>query len=141
VWNNASFRRSDVHTGIGLLASMFALLLSLQISFGKTTFDTQEEDVTTGGDHRLSCLIACWLTTGLRPKMPANHCGKVPFGHRRNRKHQPGSPEPVYDKILSLFPKSEEQRSKNVGSRDGDRFSRKCTGKMRRRHGDPPHGR
>jgi len=25
---------------------MFALLLSLQLSFGKTTFDTQEEDVT-----------------------------------------------------------------------------------------------
>jgi hypothetical protein len=37
--------KSHVRTGVGLLTSMFALLLSLQLSSGKTTFDTQEQDV------------------------------------------------------------------------------------------------
>jgi hypothetical protein len=35
-----------VQMGIGLLTAMFALLLSLQLSAGKTYFDTQEQDVT-----------------------------------------------------------------------------------------------
>lgn len=35
-----------VRTGVGLLTSMFALLLSLQLSSAKTTFDVQEQDVT-----------------------------------------------------------------------------------------------
>lgn len=34
-----------VRTGVGLLTSMFALLLSLQLSSAKTTFDIQEQDV------------------------------------------------------------------------------------------------
>jgi hypothetical protein len=34
-----------VRTGVGLLTSMFALLLSLQLSSAKTSFDIQEQDV------------------------------------------------------------------------------------------------
>ena len=37
--------RVSLRTGVGLLTSMFALLLSLQLSSGKTIFDTQEQDV------------------------------------------------------------------------------------------------
>jgi len=35
----------SLRTDVGLLTSMFALLLSLQLSSGKTVFDTQEQDV------------------------------------------------------------------------------------------------
>ena len=35
-----------VELGVGLLTSMFGLLLSLQLSAGKTYFDNQEQDVT-----------------------------------------------------------------------------------------------
>jgi hypothetical protein len=38
--------RTHVQVAVGLLTSMFALLLSLQLSSGKTNFDTQEQDVT-----------------------------------------------------------------------------------------------
>ncbi len=38
--------KTHVRTGVGLLTSMFALLLSLQLSSGKTTFDAQEHAVT-----------------------------------------------------------------------------------------------
>src|SRR5579864_8732904 len=38
--------RTHIQTGVGLLTSMFALLLSLQLSSGKTSFDRQEQDVT-----------------------------------------------------------------------------------------------
>jgi hypothetical protein len=37
--------RIPVRTGVGLLTSMFALLLGLQLSSGKISFDTQEQDV------------------------------------------------------------------------------------------------
>jgi hypothetical protein len=38
--------RANVQTVVGVLTSMFALLLSLQLSSGKTAFDVQEQDVT-----------------------------------------------------------------------------------------------
>jgi hypothetical protein len=37
--------KSHMQTEVGLLTSMFALLLSLQLSSGKTAFDAQEQDI------------------------------------------------------------------------------------------------
>jgi len=37
---------AQIKAGIGLLTSMFALLLSLQLSAGRSTFDTQEREMT-----------------------------------------------------------------------------------------------
>lgn len=37
---------AQIKTGIGLLTSMFALLLSLQLSSGRSSFDAQERDLT-----------------------------------------------------------------------------------------------
>ena len=90
---------------------MFALLLSLQISFGKTTFDTQEEDVTQVGSHAVM-LDRVLAHYGPEAQDARKSLRQSPVWPQEDRKHQPGSPEPVYDKILSLFPKSEEQRSK-----------------------------
>jgi hypothetical protein len=59
-----------VQMGIGLLTAMFALLLSLQLSAGKTCFDTQEQDVTL--ERFFSILY--WLTTVLRPEKPVKYC-------------------------------------------------------------------
>ena len=37
---------TQIKTGVGLLTSMFALLLSLQLSSGRSAFDAQERDMT-----------------------------------------------------------------------------------------------
>src|ERR1700687_1963005 len=39
-------QQKGVQIGVGLLTTMFGLLLSLQLAAGKTYFDNQEQDVT-----------------------------------------------------------------------------------------------
>jgi ACR3 family arsenite efflux pump ArsB len=68
--------RAHVQVAVGLLTSMFALLLSLQLSSGKSTFDTQEKNVTLMASKVLM-LDRVLATTDLRPKKPVNRCGKV----------------------------------------------------------------
>jgi hypothetical protein len=114
-----------VRTGLGLLTSMFALLLSLQLSSGKTNFDEQEHDVT------LLAAKALMLDRVLHHYGPEAEVARealresaVDLLHRvwPNERSEASSWVPtgygddVYDKIQALSPKDENQRSEKMSA-------------------------
>jgi len=111
-----------VQLGVGLLTAMFGLLLSLQLSAGKTYFDSQEQDVTLMASRTvlLGSVLAHYgpeasearemlrrkvadLLTHVWPKEPSAASPWIP-------------PDRIglYDKIEGLAPKDDDQRSKRM---------------------------
>jgi hypothetical protein len=115
--------RNHVQWVAGLLTSMFALLLSLQLSSGKTNFDTQEQDVS------LLAAKALMLDRILQHYGPEAQVARealresaVGLLNRVWPSEQSvasswvptGSGDDVYDKIQALSPKDEKQRSERM---------------------------
>jgi hypothetical protein len=117
--------RSHVQWIVGLLTSMFALLLSLQLSSGKTNFDAQEQEVT------LLAAKVLMLDRILHHYGPEAQVARealresaVDLLHRvwPNERSEASSWVPtgygddVYDKIQALSPKDENQRSEKMSA-------------------------
>jgi hypothetical protein len=115
--------RSHVQWVVGLLTSMFALLLSLQLSSGKTNFDTQEQDVSllaskalmldrillhygpeAQGAREALRESAVALLNRVWPSEQTVASSWVPTGYG----------DDVYDKIQALSPKDEKQSSERA---------------------------
>jgi hypothetical protein len=115
--------RSHVQWSVGLLTSMFALLLSLQLSSGKTHFDTQEQDVSLLVSKALT-LDRVLLHYGPEAQVAREALRKsaVDLLDRVWPSEQSvasswvptGSEDDVYDKIQALSPKDEKQRSERM---------------------------
>jgi hypothetical protein len=114
--------RSHVQWIVGLLTSMFALLLSLQLSSGKTNFDTQEQDVSLLASKALM-LDRILLQYGpeaqvAREALRESAVGLLnrvwPGDQSVASSWVPGSGDDVYDKIQALSPKDEKQRSERL---------------------------
>jgi hypothetical protein len=62
-----------IKLGMGLTATMSALVLALLIASAKNSYDTQRNELTQMS-AKLCCLIACWLTTDPKLRRSANYC-------------------------------------------------------------------
>jgi hypothetical protein len=112
-----------VQVSIGLLTTMFGLLLSLQLSSGKTYFDTQEQEVT-GMASRTAVLDDILVHYGPEAKEARealrNHVGVVLNRVWPNDQSTVSTWAPterrteLYDKIQELSPKDDRQRSQKT---------------------------
>ena len=111
-----------VQMGIGLLTAMFALLLSLQLSAGKTYFDTQEQDVTLFASRTilLDSVLAHYGPEArearevLRDNV-ADFLTRVwPKESSTASTWTPKDGIGIYDKVQKLSPKDDDQRSKRT---------------------------
>jgi hypothetical protein len=115
--------RNHVQWIVGLLTSMFALLLSLQLSSGKTHFDAQEQDVSLLVSKALT-LDRILLHYGPEAQVAREALRESAVGllNRVWPGEQSvasswvptGSEDNVYDKIQALSPKDEEHRSERM---------------------------
>ena len=113
-----------VRTGVGLLTSMFALLLSLQLSSGKTTFDNQEQDVALLASKAvmLDRILAHYgpEAQNARESLRTNVIDLLERVWPKERSEaSTWAPEnkggvECYNKIEDLSPKDEEQRSERT---------------------------
>jgi hypothetical protein len=113
--------KTHVRTGVGLLTSMFALLLSLQLSSGKTTFDTQEQDVALLASKAvmLDLVLAHYGPEAQKARESLRINTIDLLNHVWPKEQSEAStwaPEnkggvEVYNKIQELSPKNEDQRS------------------------------
>jgi hypothetical protein len=113
--------KTHVRTGVGLLTSMFALLLSLQLSSGKTTFDTQEQDVALLASKvvMLDLVLAHYGPQAQEARESLRNNTIELLDHVWPKERSEAStwaPEnkggvEVYNKIQELSPKDEDQRS------------------------------
>ena len=87
LWIISSFRAAEPHVsaeskdavklGIGLIATMTALVLGLLVSTAKSSFDTKHNELTQMSPTP-SCLIGCSLAMARRPRPFGNCCaGRV----------------------------------------------------------------
>jgi hypothetical protein len=115
--------RIHVQMGVGLLTSMFALLLSLQLSSGRTSFDIQEQDVTIMASKTvmLDRVLAHYgpeaqdAREALRQSVIDLLNGVWPSERSKASTWAPrGRGDEVYDKIQGLSPKNEEQRTERT---------------------------
>jgi hypothetical protein len=115
--------RANVQTGVGLLTSMFALLLSLQLSSGRTSFDIQEQDVTIMASKTvmLDRVLAHYgpeaqdAREALRQSVIDLLNEVWPSERSKASTWAPrGQGDEVYDKIQRLSPKNEEQRAERT---------------------------
>ena len=117
--------RAHVQVAVGLLTSMFALLLSLQLSSGKTYFDTQEQDVTVMAARTLMLdrVLAHYGPEAQDARESLRHSvidlldqvwpmerSKVSTWAPRREGDE------VYDKIQQLSPKDEDQTSEKAAA-------------------------
>jgi hypothetical protein len=111
-----------VQMGVGLLTAMFALLLSLQLSAGKTYFDTQEQDVTLFASRTilLDSVLAHYGPEAreareiLRDNV-ADFLTRVwPKKSSTASTWTPKDGIGIYDKVQKLSPKDDDQRSKRT---------------------------
>jgi hypothetical protein len=115
--------RSHVQWIVGLLTSMFALLLSLQLSSGKANFDTQEQDVSLLASKALM-LDRILLHYGPEAQVAREALRESavdllkrvwPCEQSVASSWVPtGSGDDVYDKIQALSPKDERERSERM---------------------------
>ena len=111
-----------VQLGVGLLTAMFGLLLSLQLSAGKTYFDNQEHDVTLIASRLvlLDSLLAHYGPEArearemLRDKVVVVLTRAWPKEPSATSTWTPTDEIGVFDKIEELSPKDEDQRSKRT---------------------------
>jgi Protein of unknown function (DUF4239) len=117
--------RAHVQVAVGLLTSMFALLLSLQLSSGKTYFDTQEQDVTTMAARilMLDRVLAHYgpeaqdARESLRESVFDLLNQVWPMERSKASSWAPRSEgDEVYDKIQQLSPKDEDQTSERAAA-------------------------
>ena len=113
---------SGVQLGVGLLTSMFGLLLSLQLSAGKTYFDNQEQEVTVMAS-RVALLDNVLARYGPEARVARETLrGKVEAFLRRVWPTDPSATSTwtptdgitVFDKIEELSPQDDDQRSKRT---------------------------
>ncbi len=111
-----------VQLGVGLLTSMFGLLLSLQLSAGKTYFDNQEQDVVLMSSRvvLLDNLLAHYGPEArearkmLRDKVADVLTRAWPKERYATSTWSPPDEIGVFDKIEELSPRDEDQRSKRT---------------------------
>jgi hypothetical protein len=113
-----------LRTGVGLLTSMFALLLSLQLSSAKTSFDIQEQDVALLASKAvmLDRILAHYGPEAqkARESLRDNLIDLLNHVWPKNRLEGPTwAPEnnggiEFYNRIQELSPKDENQRSGRV---------------------------
>jgi hypothetical protein len=113
--------KTHVRTGVGLLTSMFALLLSLQLSSGKTNFDTQEQDVALLASKAvmLDRVLALYGPEAQKARESLRNNVIDLLNHVWPKERSETStwvPEnkggvEFYNKIQELSPKNEDQRS------------------------------
>ena len=65
--------KDAVKLGMGLIATMAALVLGLLIASAKSSFDTQNSELTEMSS-RITLLIACWPITGRKRRKRAMSC-------------------------------------------------------------------
>jgi hypothetical protein len=115
--------RAHVQVAVGLITSMFALLLSLQLSSGKTTFDTQEQEVTAMASRTimLDRVLAHYgpeaqdARETLRESVIDLLNEVWPMERSKSSTWEPtGEGDKVYDKIQGLLPQNDEQRSERT---------------------------
>jgi len=115
--------RAHVQVAVGLITSMFALLLSLQLSSGKTTFDTQEQDVTVMASRAimLDRVLAHYgpeareARESLRQSIIDLLNEVWPMERSKASTWEPrGEGDAVYTKIQGLSPQNDEQRSERT---------------------------
>jgi|HubBroStandDraft_6_1064221.scaffolds.fasta_scaffold566359_1 Protein of unknown function (DUF4239) len=119
--------RTHVQLAVGLLTSMFALLLSLQLSSGKTSFDAQEQDVTIMA-ARAAMLDRVLAHYGPEAQDARESLRRVVIDilnevwPMERSKESTWTPliggEEFYDKIQQLSPKNEEQISEKATAID-----------------------
>ncbi len=112
--------RAHVQVAVGLITSMFALLLSLQLSSGKTTFDTQEQNVSIFASKTvmLDRVLAHYgpeaqdAREALRGSVVDLLNEVWPMERSKVSTWEPRAEEGnrVYDKIQRLSPQNDEQR-------------------------------
>jgi hypothetical protein len=108
-----------VQIGVGLLTTMFGLLLSLQLAAGKTYFDNQEQDVTLVASRTvlLDKVLARYGPDArearelLRDKVAGLVTQVWPEEGSADSPWTPKDGIGVYDKIQELVPKDDDQRS------------------------------
>jgi hypothetical protein len=111
-----------VQMGVGLLTSMFALLLSLQLSAGKIYFDTQEQDVTLFASRTLllDSVLAHYgpeakeARETLRDGVSDFLTRVWPRKSTTASIWTPRDGVGIYDKVQELSPKDDDQRSKRT---------------------------
>jgi hypothetical protein len=111
-----------VQLGVGLLTTMFGLLLGLQLSAGKTYFDVQEQDVTLMASRTilLDSVLASYgleakeVRRMLRDQVEAVLTHVWPQESSASATWTPEGEISVYGKIEELSPKDENQRSKRT---------------------------
>jgi hypothetical protein len=111
-----------VELGVGLLTSMFGLLLSLQLSAGKTYFDHQEQDVTLMASRvlLLDNVLARYGPEArearemLRDRVAAFLTRVWPTEPSATSTWTPTDGITVFDKIEELSPQDEDKRSKRT---------------------------
>jgi hypothetical protein len=114
----------NLRTGVGLLTSMFALLLSLQLSSAKTSFDIQEQDVALLASKAvmLDRILAHYGPEAqkARESLRDNLIDLLNHVWPKNRLEGPTwAPEnnggiEFYNRIQELSPKDENQRAGRV---------------------------
>jgi hypothetical protein len=111
-----------VQLGVGLLTSMFGLLLGLQLSAGKTYFDMQEQDVTLMASRTilLDSVLAGYGPEArearalLRAKIENMLSHVWPKESSAVSTWTPEDEIGVYGKIEALSPQDDNQRSKRT---------------------------
>jgi hypothetical protein len=113
---------SGVQIGVGLLTTMFGLLLSLQLAAGKTYFDNQEQDVISMASRTvlLDSVLAHYgpeareVRELLRDKVEDLLTRVWPNEGSPESTWTPEDEIGVYNKIEELSPKDDDQRSKRT---------------------------
>jgi hypothetical protein len=111
-----------VQLGVGLLTTMFGLLLGLQLSAGKTYFDVQEQDVTLMASRTilLDSVLAGYGPEArearemLRAKVEDLLTHVWPKGSSAASTWTPEDEIGVYGRIEALSPQDDNQRSKRT---------------------------
>jgi hypothetical protein len=118
--------RNHVHSAVGLLTSMFALLLSLQLSSGKTSFDTQEQDVMLMASkiRMLDRVLAHYGPEAQEARETLRHStidllNEVwPMERSASTWAPLNDGDKAYATIQRLSPKNEDQRSERAAALD-----------------------
>ena len=113
---------SGVQIGVGLLTTMFGLLLSLQLATGKTYFDNQEQDVISMASRTvlLDSVLAHYgpeareVRELLRDKVEDLLTRVWPNEGSPESTWTPEDEIGVYNQIEELSPKDDDQRSKRT---------------------------
>ncbi len=114
---------AHVKVGASLLTSMFALLLSLQLSSGKNAFDLQERELSVMASNviLLDRTLAHYgpATTDARAMLRRNVVNMLNQGWPQERFHTPNLKPPtegeaVFDMIQKLTPENDAQRAEKA---------------------------